>query len=211
MCSLPYRITHMLGRQWQLWAEAGVDGYVMEFIPEEWGTFGVNAHLIGKLSWDPELEVEAWLAEYYRHLFGPAAEEMGEFYRRYEEDFILPGPCKEHYDVTYTVRATDELLRPAMEALGRARAAAATGEKRHWAATERVWVGMELLRRFGVWSRLAGVKQAEEARDDRRADLNARARESVGELLAWAQEHADSGAIEIQRLEQVLGPHAGEA
>ncbi len=203
MCSLPYRITHMLGRQWQLWAEAGVDGYVMEFIPEEWGTFGVNAHLIGRLSWDPALDVDAWLGEYYKHLFGPAAEEMGEFYRRYEEDFILPGPCTGHYDVTYTARASDELLRPAMEAFGRARAAAATGEKRHWEATERVWVGMELLRRFGAWQRL--VKQAEEAREDRRAELETRARQNAGELLVWAREHADSGALEIGWLERMLG------
>ncbi len=203
--SLPYRITHILGRQWQLWAEAGVDGYVMEFVPEEWGTFGVNAHLIGRLSWDPDFDVDGWLGEYYEQLFGPAAEEMGGFYERYTADFVLAGPCKGHYDVGYTARATDELMQPAMESFGRARAAAASGEKRHWEATQRVWVGMELLRRVGAWSRLAGLMEAEEAREERRAGLLARARAAAGETLEWARGYADSGAIEIERLERVLG------
>ena len=193
MLSLPYRITHMLGPNWRWMAGAGVDGYVMEFVPEEWGAFGVNAHLIGRLSWDPELDVDAWLPGYYEHLFGPAAGEMAELYRRFEGDLIQPGPCTGHYDLTWTFRATDELMRPALEALGRARAAAATGDRRHWQAVQRAWVGIELLMRVGRWQRA------------RRDAPRGRDADEAAETLQWARAHAGSGAIEIGRIEKVLG------
>jgi len=194
MHSLPYPIMHMLPDNWRWMADAGVDGYVMEFTPEEWGTFGQNAHAIGRLSWDTEMDLEAWLAEHDQHVFGPAAAEIGELRERLTHDLALPGPCTGHYDFSYTARATDELMRPALEALGCARALAATGEKRHWRATQKTWVGIELLMRMGRWQRLV------------RGGLEARASQAAAETLEWARGEADSGALAIGRLERALGP-----
>jgi len=161
-CSLPYRITDMLAPNFEWLAEQGIDGYVMEYKPEEWGPFGVNGHLIGQLSWDPDLDVDAWLHGYYEALYGPASALMTQFWETYLQDFIRPGPCVYHYDLTYTRQATEKLLKPALALLGQARArAAGEGEKRHLEAVERDVLGMQLLLRFGQWQR--AVQDAEEA------------------------------------------------
>ncbi|MCD6360736.1 MAG: DUF4838 domain-containing protein [Armatimonadetes bacterium] len=191
--SLPHRIVGMLQPNWQWLAGAGVDGYVMEFVPEEWDAFGVNAHLTGRLSWEPEMDVDAWLVGCYEHLFGPAADEMGEYFAELERLIREEGPCTGHYDYSFTARATDELMLPALEALGRARALAATGEKRHWQAVQRAWVGMEMLMRVGQWQRLV------------RDGLEARAQQATKDIITWARKHADSGALDLRYIERTLG------
>ncbi len=201
--SIPYPIVQMLQENWRWLVEAGCDGYVMEFVPEEWAAFGVNGHLIGRLSWEPEMDVDGWLGHYYEALFGPAADEMLAYLRSLIDDFAVPGQCTGHYDLSHTTRATERLLRPALQAFGRARALAATGERRHWRAVQRSWVGLELLMRMGAWRRL--VRDAREEPEVRRASLRRRAAEAARDLLAFAREHADSGAVELGRYERIVG------
>jgi hypothetical protein len=195
MCSVPYRTTQMLGPNMQWMAAHGCDGYVMEFRPEEWGAYGVNGHLLGRLAWDPGMDVAAWLAEYGRDLYGPAADEMAAFWSVYQERFVALGPCVHHYDLGYTRRATQELLRPALGHLGHARALAAGGEARHWQAVEQARVGMEFLLRMGAWQRAVAEADAPGATEARLEILRARERELAAELTAWAQAHANSGAL----------------
>ncbi len=198
-CSLPYRITGMLQPNFKWLADAGIDGYVMEYKPQEWGPFGVNGHLIGQLSWQADMDVEAWLQEYYRALYGPASDLMDEFWKVYLRDFIQPGPCVYHYDLTYTRRATEQLLSPALAILGQARAkAAGEGDKRHLQAVERDVLSMQLLLRFGRWQR--AVYQAR----DGAAHHRRQARSLAEELIAWAQAHGDSGAIFAPRIQTIL-------
>ncbi|HCA46600.1 MAG TPA: hypothetical protein DEP45_04325, partial [Armatimonadetes bacterium] len=142
--SLPYPIHEMLRENWRWLADAGCDGFTMEFVPEEWGAFGANLELIARLAWEPETDVPAWLAERDEAVYGPAAAQIGEYRRRLAEVLVEGGPCTGHYDLTWARRADERTLRAAMEALGRARVLAATGEKRHWQATEQAWVGLGL-------------------------------------------------------------------
>jgi len=202
-CSVPYPITQMLGPNFRWLSEHGCDGYVMEFKPEEWGPFGVNGHLIGRLSWDPELDVDAWLAGYYGDLYGPAAGEMTGFWRHLIEDFVEPGPCVYHYDLTYTRRATDELMAPALACLGRARALAAGGEMRHREAVERAYVSSQLLMRMGAWQ--TALAAASEAEGNKRRVLEERAAELGRELVEWAEAHGDTDAIAPARIRRVVG------
>jgi len=201
MCSVPYDITGMLGPNFRWLAEHGCDGYVMEFKPDEWGPFGVNGHLIGRLSWDPDLDVDAWLAGYYADLYGPAAPQMLAFHKAYQDRFVAPGPCVYHYDLTYTRRATRELLLPALEHLGRARALAATGEKRHRQALERAHLGIELLMRMGRWQRAHA--RAQVAEGPKKAVLTQQAVDLAEDLVAWANNHSDTDAIFAPRIEMM--------
>jgi hypothetical protein len=195
MCSLPYRTTGMLGPNMQWMAAHGCDGYVMEFRPEEWGAYGVNGHLLGRVAWDPDMDVPAWLAEYGRDRYGPAAGDMAAFWADYQERFVDPGPCVHHYDLGYARRATPELLRPALEHLGRARALAAGGEARHCQAVEQARVGMELLLRMGAWQRAVAEAETPGATEAKLEILRARERALAAELTEWAQAHAASGAL----------------
>ncbi|MGD9496813.1 MAG: DUF4838 domain-containing protein [Armatimonadota bacterium] len=201
--SLPYPVARMLSTQWRWLVEAGCDGYVCEFVPEEWGTFGENAHLIGRLSWEPEMDVAAWLTRHREHLFGPAAAEMGAYFTALRELLVEGGLCTGHYDLSWTERATERLLRPALQAFGRARALAATGEKRHWQAVERAWVGLELLLRMGAWRRL--LRDAQIQPEVRRPWLREGAVEAARDLLEFARAHRASGAVEVERYERIVG------
>ncbi|MFO8081983.1 MAG: DUF4838 domain-containing protein, partial [Armatimonadota bacterium] len=190
--SLPYPIQAMLQKNWRWLIDTGCDGFTMEFVPEEWGAFGANAYLTARLAWQPGMDVEAWLAEHEAAIYGPAAERMGEYRRELAAVLVDGGPCTGHYDLTWTTRATERMLRPALEALGHARALAATGQKRHWQAVERAWVGMELLLRVGEWQRLI------------RDGLDERAEEAKAGLLRFARENVQGGGVDLRRYESAL-------
>jgi hypothetical protein len=198
MCSLPYRMEETLAVDLPRLAELGVDGYVMEFKPEEWGTYGRNAHLIGRLSWDAKTDVAAFNEELDESLYGPAASEMGAFAKAFVADYVEPGPCVHHYALEHTRRATEGLLRPAMEHLGRALAAACTGEKRHVEAVERTRVGVDLLLRFGEWQR--AYAEAQSAEGPKKAVLVQRAVSVAEGLIAWIDTQAKSGAMDAPRV-----------
>ncbi len=190
--SLPYPIYEMIARNQRRLVDAGCDGFTAEFVPEEWGAFGANVHLLARLAWEPGMDVAAWLGERDGAICGPAAEQMGEHRRELAATLVEGGACTGHYDLTWTRGATEEVLQPALEAMGRARALAATGEKRHWQAVQHAWVGQELLLRVARWQRLL--------RDGREALAD----EARQETLAFAREHADSGAVDMNRYERIL-------
>ncbi|MEN6644146.1 MAG: DUF4838 domain-containing protein [Armatimonadia bacterium] len=185
MMSLPYRLEPVLPADFQYYAGIGVDGFVLEFKPEEWGPYGENAHLIGRLAWDPEARLDEYRAGYYQELYGAAAGEMLEYFSILESSFIARGPCVYHYDLEYTRRATHQLLQPALEHLGRAIALAARGERRHREAVERAQTGVQLLERLGSWRELV-------------AQDPARAREAGEELAQWVEARRKSGAVDAE-------------
>lgn len=201
--SLPYPLEPMLQENWRWLIGAGCDGFVMEFVPAEWGALGTNAYLIGRLAWEPELEFDSYLAEHRRLLYGAAADEVAAYRQELIDEVALRGPCTGHYDLTWTRRATERVLHDGLEAFGRARALAAGGEKRHWEAVEHAWVGLELLLRTGRWQRL--LRDADEAPEARRASLQRRSEEAARSLLAFARERVGSGAVDAARYERVIG------
>jgi hypothetical protein len=204
MCSLPFPLADMYPDNWAWLAAHGCDGYVMEFKPEEWGAYGLNAHLLGQYAWQPGLDIAGFVREHGDLLYGPAAAEMSAFLEAFMRDFVRPGPCVYHYDLTYARRATEDLLRPALERLGRARALAAKGEKRHWQAVEKARIGVELLLRVGEWQR--ALRDAHDAPEDtnKRRVLEGDVRRIAADLLAFVGRHAKSGAIDADRLRTII-------
>ena len=194
MFSLPYPITHVLPVDFQYYAGAGVDGYVLEFKPEEWGTYGVNANLIGALSWDPRSDMPELLQQYYREQYGDAADEMAAYFGALQRDFVASGPCVHHYDLEYTRRATPQLMRPALEHLGRAMMIAAHGSREQRQHVQQAQSGAQWLLKIGEWRE--AVAQAQEAKPERRAELRQAARQMGEELLAWAEARRESGTLD---------------
>jgi len=188
MLSAPYPLRGLLPQDFRFYRDLGVEGYVLEYRPEEWGPYGQHAHLIGGLSWNADLDVEACLAEHYADLYGPAAAEMAAFWAALAERFVQGGGCVHHYDLGYARRATHQLLRPALDHLGRALALAAASERRHRDAVEQAQVSAQLLLRLGHWQELAaGGRRGQYARADATA--------AADELLQFVQRQADSGAM----------------
>jgi hypothetical protein len=188
MLSVPYPLRQLLPRDFRFYRELGVEGYVLEYRPEEWGPYGQHADLIGRLSWDADADVDASLNEYYADLYGPAAAEMGAFWRALDERFVPGGGCVHHYDLAYTQRATHQLLRPALDHLGAAVALVAGAERRHRDAVAQAQVAAQLLLRLGHWQELLGrARKSEGWRTD--------ARRAADELLEFVRRHAKSGAL----------------
>ncbi len=200
--SLPYRITDMLPAHFDLLASVGVDGWMMEYVPEEWATFAANAYAISHLAWQEEGRAEArrgedFLRPYYAALYGPAAEEMAAYFRALIDDFVDGGPCTGHYDLTYTRRATPGLLRRALAHLGRARLEAAD-DRAAWRAVTRAQIAAELLVRVGEWQRaLAALDEATDFARPRRRKLCDEAAEAV---VQWAEAHAGDGVLHVGKL-----------
>ncbi len=210
--SLPYRITQMLPPYFDFLTRAGVDGWMMEYIPAEWCTFAANAYLISELAWTGDSAPtgrsgEDLLAPYYESVYGPAAQEMASYYRALVEDFVQTGPCTGHYDLSYAQRATPGLLRRALEHLGRSRALAAE-ERAAWRAVQRAHIAAELLLRTGAWQR--ALVRLDEANDFTRPRLMKLAEEEARSVLQWAEAHQDDRALEApkirRRIESIHGP-----
>ncbi|MCE5238961.1 DUF4838 domain-containing protein [bacterium] len=188
MVSVPYPLYRLLPEDFRFYRDLGVEGYVLEYRPAEWGPYGQHAHLIGELSWDADADVQAALDGHFSDLYGPAAGEMMAFWTSLEERFGQGGGCVHHYDLGYTRRATHQLLRPALDCLGRAVALAASAEPRHREAVAQAQVSAQLLLLLGRWqdSLHQAMKIAKLADD---------AIVAAQELVDFAQRHADSGAL----------------
>ncbi|MHB8994414.1 MAG: DUF4838 domain-containing protein [Armatimonadota bacterium] len=190
MFSLPYPITPILQTDFSYYSRLGVDGYVLEFKPEEWGPYGINAHLIGRLSWDTERDVAEDLSRHFHYLYGEAAGEMAAYFARLEQDFVRRGPCVHHYDLEYARRATPQLMRPAMERLGRAVAIAASAEPAQRENVKRAQIGAQWLMKTALW------------RDAVAEAPVARALEAGEEMIGWAKARAKSGALDVSYIER---------
>ncbi|MBC7289171.1 MAG: DUF4838 domain-containing protein, partial [Armatimonadetes bacterium] len=207
--SLPYRLTNMLEPNLDFLEQVGVDGWVMEYDVRDWATFSANAYVIAKLSWKtaaqpetlspaPSRKGEALLRDFlYPALYGPAADDMAEYFSHIAELMVESGPCTGHYDLTWAMRATPEYLRPALAALGRASAAAAR-DRKAWSAVRRAAASVEFLLRVGRWQRaLADLREASEYTRKRKMELACWAADQVVE---WAEGHSDLGIINAPKI-----------
>ncbi len=202
MCSIPYPITGLLPKDFRDYASLGVDGYVLEFKPEEWGLFGMNANLIGQLSWNSGTDSEGFLAEHYSALYGPAAEEMAGYFAQMQHLLADLGPCVGHYDLDYTLRATDQLLRPAAEHLGRAIAISAGAHSRYREAVRAAQVGFHVLRKIHAWRQL--IVRLREARPEKRKARLEDVLRAGDELVAWTGGKARKDLLDRDRIALVV-------
>ena len=76
---LPRVYPHLMAESIRLYDEIGAVAVTNEAWPSFWYA-GPQMYLRAKLMWDPTLDVDAVLAEYYTGFFGPAAEPMAHFY-----------------------------------------------------------------------------------------------------------------------------------
>lgn len=199
--SLPYPCAERIAADFDFYERVGVDGYVLEYVPEEWITFGANAHAIAFVSWrnlaSNSGDLAAHLVRYWEALHGPAAGFMAEFWRELAARVVEDGPCTGHYDLSWTRRATPALLSSALAFLGQALTLSAP-DKGTWRAVRRVQVACEHLLRVGEWQRwLAETWQPRASAQVRAVRAAAEAARAV---VAWAIASGDLSAIHIEKV-----------
>jgi hypothetical protein len=119
--SLPVLLPHLIAEDVAFYVESGVRGLGMYSEPADWLTFELNHLLTATLSFDPSVEVEAFVRTYVAERFGTAAGAMADYLRLVESAalVIFDRPFGDFLD-DEKVRQVSSRYRQAAEALAAA-------------------------------------------------------------------------------------------
>jgi hypothetical protein len=83
----PWPIVHSMRNDLRLFHRLGVDRFMSE-TQQHWATQGLNFYVGAKLAWDPSLDVDALLAEYYSRFYGRAERPMKAYWECWEQAMV---------------------------------------------------------------------------------------------------------------------------
>ncbi|CAH1211079.1 hypothetical protein PAECIP111891_03678 [Paenibacillus allorhizoplanae] len=72
---LPFSLTERIGTEYKYFKDQGIIGIRGEALPA-WAYHGPALYLAAKMMWNPDLDVDALLEDYFTTFYGPAAEPM---------------------------------------------------------------------------------------------------------------------------------------
>lgn len=105
-------------------AAANCQGIFIDGIWEHWATHGPQYYVIAQLAWNPKVDAQAVLADYYERAFGPAAVPVREYFEAIEKDrMAFTAKDGESGVFGFTKLYTPELLNESQKRLDRAAAA----------------------------------------------------------------------------------------
>jgi hypothetical protein len=84
----PWPIVHSIRRDLPYLHAHGVERFVSE-TQQHWATQGLNFYVAAKLAWDPKLDVDTLLKDYYERFYGKAAEPMRRYWERWERAMVM--------------------------------------------------------------------------------------------------------------------------
>ncbi|MCD6360402.1 MAG: DUF4838 domain-containing protein, partial [Armatimonadetes bacterium] len=187
---LPFPIIHSMRKDIPWLRDFGLYGIYTQYSTANVWTIGLNYYVAAHLLWNADLDVDELVADYYRAMYGAAAEPMAQYWDAYEQAAV---DADVHLSAEYADLPkifTPELIAAQRERLARAVAPADTDEVR------------ERVRRAGVvlgyvdvcMAYLEQVRRVAGEGANRWVKMNA----PVGELqpyanavLAYIEEHAD--------------------
>jgi hypothetical protein len=120
----PWPIVHSIRRDVPFLAGLGVDRFMSE-TQQNWANQGINFYVAAKLLWNPKLDVDALLTEYYARFYGRAAGPMRLYWERWEQAMIATAPGG-HGGYSWLRMYTNELVAECGKHLADAEAAAAS-------------------------------------------------------------------------------------
>ena len=88
---LPWPIVHGIRRDIPWYASVGSGGVYTQYNNSNTWTYLLDYYVAAKLLWDPHLDVDALLDEFYRRFYGPAAEPMRAYYEELEAAMLGTG------------------------------------------------------------------------------------------------------------------------
>ncbi|MBP1989836.1 DUF4838 domain-containing protein [Paenibacillus eucommiae] len=83
---LPFSMINRIVEEMNHFRDQGMNQLRFEVLPS-WGYQGPSLYLMSKLSWNPELDVQETLTDYFSKFYGPAAEPMWNHFRKLEDTF----------------------------------------------------------------------------------------------------------------------------
>jgi len=90
---LPWPMAHTIRRDMPYYHRVGAEGFYTQLNGATFYRYGMNYYLAAKLAWNTRLDVDALMADYCRHAFGPAADSMLAYFRRMEQAMVDANLC----------------------------------------------------------------------------------------------------------------------
>jgi hypothetical protein len=119
----PWPVIHGMRRDLPFLHGLGVDRFMSE-TQQHWANQGLNFYVGAKLTWDPQRDVDALLADYHRRFYGRAATPMQRYWERWERAMMATGARDGGYE--WLAMFTPELVAEAERDLAEAEALSAT-------------------------------------------------------------------------------------
>ncbi len=119
-----------------------VIGVAMDWIFGSWAGQGPHYYLLAQMTWNPQADGEAILADYYRRAFGPAAETMAGYWEAIERAATRIGFEGESERAVWDA----DFFKDVYARLDRAASEAAAGADRHVRRVAFVRAGLDYLR-----------------------------------------------------------------
>ncbi|NLF73391.1 MAG: DUF4838 domain-containing protein [Candidatus Anammoximicrobium sp.] len=131
---LPWPLVHTIRADMPYYHRVGAEGFYTQLTESMFHRYGVNYYVAAKLAWNVSLDVDALLADYAGHAFGPAAEPMLAYFGRLERA-MTDADCCLSYGLESPQRwgprvFTGEVMAQAAALLAQATAAAPAGPHR---------------------------------------------------------------------------------
>ncbi|MCD9021908.1 DUF4838 domain-containing protein [Cohnella silvisoli] len=83
---MPFSIINRIVEEMNHFKQEGMNQLRFEGLPS-WGYQGPSLYLMAKLSWNPDLDVQETLSDYFSKFYGPAAKPMWNHFRKLEDAF----------------------------------------------------------------------------------------------------------------------------
>jgi hypothetical protein len=153
----PWPIVHTIRRDLPFLHGLGVNQFTSE-TQQHWANQGLNFYVGAKLAWNPKLDVDALLAEYYQRFYGRAAVPMQRYWERWEQAMIDTAPAG-HGGYQWLRMFTPELLAECGRHLADAEAAAVSDTDK---VVARVAFARTGFRFTEAWTRMRGHASRQE-------------------------------------------------
>jgi hypothetical protein len=86
----PWPIVHSIRRDLPFLHALGVSRFMSE-TQQHWANQGINFYVGAKLAWNPALDVDRLLDDYFARFYGPAADPMRAYWQHWEEAMVETG------------------------------------------------------------------------------------------------------------------------
>jgi hypothetical protein len=91
--SLLWPLVHTIRRDMPYYHRIGAEGFYTQLDDATFHRNGMNYYLAAKLAWNAGLDVDALMADYCQHAFGPAAQPMLDYFRRVDQAMVDADQC----------------------------------------------------------------------------------------------------------------------
>lgn len=181
----------------KLLAESNGVGVIFDTVWENWATFAPQYYLMAQLTWDPRLDADALMKEYYQRAFGPAADLVKQYWTGMET--LMDNPLGQ------PVGLTDPFLAKSERLLAMAEKEVATGPEiyRDRVAFVRSGLTFTHLMLDCLKARKRVVEEQVKEPNDRNPAADAQLTAAWNELQEWVKRHP--GAVNHRYLRDAIG------